>query len=326
MERGGDLLPLDLFSFYLNIFYLQIEHMGLLSENSYLFVPCFTPGVSNYYKEIYRKKFCGSSLPQDDSQLKIKAEKLHGIDYQPPEMCFPHRQVHFDYDNGFNRDRRFKSCQLLSDSSTSQGQFAFERENERYGAIFEESKQPKANAFIRNNQNVDSSLLVQRQPASSPLLDTSKNCSSSYAENTMVYRSDFYKVVKEMKNYTVDPAAVKTFSFIQPMSVAYGNDAATRLTSNFPLSSMDHGATGRLPSDSQSLCFSDDQVPEIKHGSEFLRKPGSDLQLQGKENIQENLYHFLEEKEGTPCGTTPKRDASISSKIARRLYEHKNRR
>lgn len=326
MERGegggvGSVAS-NLLSFYLNIFYLQMEHMGLLSENSFLFVSCFTPGVSNYYKEIYRKKFCGSSLPQDDSQLKIKAEKLHGIDYQPPEMCLPHRQVHFDYDSGFNRDRRFKSCQLLSDS----GQFAFERENERYGAIFEESKQPMANAFIRNNQNVDSSLLMQRQPASSPLLDTSKNCSSSYAENTMVYRSDFYKVDKEMKNYTVDPAAVKTFSFIQPMSVAYGNDAATRFSSNFPLSSMDHGATGKLPSDSQSLCFSDDQVLAIKHGSEFLRKPGSDLQLQGKENIQENLCHFLEEKEGTPCGTTPKRDMSISSKIARRLYEHKNRR
>lgn len=299
----------------------------------------FSSDVSSYYQDIYRKKFCLSS--NQVTNTTIKTEKLSWN--EQTDMGYSSQQQNFGID--FEElEGEFRSCvpkEQATDCQNNEKQLFLEKENKGYGtdknSLLCKSHNSKSNfqRYVSTTAHNVTSLGDKRQLSGSLFGTIQKscysNCSADIDRKThsgTSFRDHYSKsvLIGRANCKDVNPVSlsgeVQIFEKVQNTSLpnlGASIHGPNELTNKSTVSQFDDVSTNEenMQSSSQSL-FSQD---ELGHKEE------SKFSVDCVSNVQKNgIAVPVKENERTPYAIAPNSVTSISSKIARRLYQHKQKR
>lgn len=298
----------------------------------------FSSDVSSYYQDIYRKKFCLSST--QGTNTTIKTEKLSWNEQM--DMGYSIQQQNFGID--FEELEEERGCvprEQVTDCQNDEKQLFLEKENKGYGtdrnSLLCKSQNSKSNfqRYVSTTAHNVTSLGDKRQLSGSLFGTIQKscysNCSADMEGKTHAgtsFRDHYSKsvLIGRANCKDVNPVSlsgeVQIFEKVQNTSLpnlGASIHGPNKLTNKSTVSHFDDVSTNEenVQSSSQSL-FSQD---ELGHKEE------SKFSVDCESNVQKNgIAVPVKENERTPCAIAPNSVTSISSKIARRLYQHKQKR
>lgn len=298
----------------------------------------FSSDVSSYYQDIYRKKFCLSST--QGTNTTIKTEKLSWN--EQTDMGYSSQQQNFgiDFEELEGEFRRCVPKEQATDCQNDEKQLFLEKENKGYGtdrnSLLCKSQNSKSNCHrYSTTAHKVTSLGDKRQLSGNLVGNIQNSCYSNFSADMdrkthagTSFRDHCSKSVligrvncKDINPVTLS-GEVQIFEKVQNTSLpnlGASIHGPNELTNKSTVSQFDDVSTNEenMQSSSQSL-FSQD---ELGHKEE------SKFSVDCESNVQKNgIAVPVKENERTPYVIAPNSVTSISSKIARRLYQHKQKR
>lgn len=296
----------------------------------------FSSDVSSYYQD-NRKKFCLSST--QGTNTTIKTEKLSWN--EQTDMGYSSQQQNFGID--FEELEEERGCvprEQVTDCQNDEKQLFLEKENKGYGtdrnSLLCKSQNIKSNfqRYSTTAHNV-TSLGDKMQLSGNLFGNIQKSCYSNCSADMdrkrhagTSFRDHHSKsvLIGNANCKDINPVSlsgeVQIFEKVQNTSLpnlGASIHGPNELTNKSTVSHFDDISTNEenMQSSSQSL-FSQD---ELGHKEE------SKFSVDCESNVQKNgIAVPVKENERTPYAIAPNSVTSISSKIARRLYQHKQKR